>query len=66
MIPVFDQMTAGALNDSWGNGISLIKITIVLEIGAIGEQVICTGIYKSSQDLAPEAAPEAYRLRLRP
>ncbi len=42
---VFDQMTAGAFNDARGNGISLIKITIVLEKGALGEQVVRAGIH---------------------
>ena len=36
---VFDQMAAGAFNDSRGYGQSLGKVAMVLEVGRIGEQL---------------------------
>ena len=35
---LFDQMAAGAFNDSRGDGKSFGKVRIVFEVGGIGEQ----------------------------
>ncbi len=42
---VFDQRAAGTFNDSRGDGQSLGKVTIVLEVGHIGAQVVRTVIH---------------------
>jgi len=42
---IFDQMTAGAFNDSRGDGKSLSKVMIVLEIGCVGEHIVRSDTY---------------------